>query len=98
MTKFLAEDLGPHGITVNIIHPGTTRTERSGPMYEEQARRQGISVAEVEERVAASNSTKRIVDAAELAYVVAFFASPRSVAISGEVLSASGGAGQSVFH
>ena len=98
MTKFLAEDLGPHGITVNIIHPGTTRTERSGPMYEEQAQRQGISVDEVETRVAANNSTKRIVDAAELAYVVAFFASPRSIAISGEVLSASGGAGQSVFH
>jgi NAD(P)-dependent dehydrogenase (short-subunit alcohol dehydrogenase family) len=98
MTKYLAEDLGPFGITANIVHPGTTWTERSGPMYEEQARREGISVEEVKKRVASGNSTKRIVDASEVAFVVAFLSSPRSIAISGEVISASGGAGQAVFH
>ena len=67
-------------------------------MYQEQARQQGITVEEVEARIASGNSTKRIVDARELAYVVAFLASPRSIAISGEVISASGGAGQAVFH
>ena len=67
-------------------------------MYQEQAQKLGISVEEVEARVASGNSTKRIVDAQELAYVVAFLASPRSIAISGEVISASGGAGQAVFH
>ena len=97
-TKYLAEDLGQSGITANIVHPGTTRTERSAPMYEEEARRLGSTVAEVEARVALGNSTRRIVDASELAYVVAFLASPRSIAISGEVISASGGAGQAVFH
>ncbi len=97
-TKYLAEDLGPSGVTVNIVHPGATRTERSGPMYQEQAQQLGITVEEVEARVASGNSTKRIVDARELAYVVAFLASPRSIAISGEVISASGGAGQAVFH
>ena len=97
-TKYLAEDLGVSGITVNIVHPGSTRTERSAPMYQEQARQEGITVEEVEDRVASGNSTKRIVDARELAYVVAFLASPRSIAISGEVISASGGAGQAVFH
>ena len=67
-------------------------------MYQEQARQQGITVEEVEARVAANNATKRIVDASELAYVVAFLASPRSIAISGEVIAASGGAGSAVFH
>lgn len=98
MTKYLADDLGPHGVNVNIVHPGTTRTERSGPMHQAQAQREGISVAALEERIASSNSTKRIVDASELAYVVAFLASPRSVAISGSVISANGGAGEAVFH
>ena len=97
-TKYLAEDLGQSGITANIVHPGTTRTERSGPMYEEEAQKLGTTVAEVEARVASGNSTKRIVDASELAYVVAFLASPRSIALSGEVISASGGAGLAVFH
>ena len=97
-TKYLAEDLGQSGITANIVHPGTTRTERSAPMYEEEAQKSGTTVAEVEARVASGNSTKRIVDASELAYVVAFLASPRSIALSGEVISASGGAGLAVFH
>ena len=98
LTKYLAEDLGPSGVTANIVHPGATRTERSRPMHQQQAQQQGITVEELEARIAANNSTKRIVDASELAYVVAFLASPRSVAISGEVISASGGAGQAVFH
>ena len=29
MTKNLADNLGPHGINVNVIHPGLTYTERS---------------------------------------------------------------------
>jgi NAD(P)-dependent dehydrogenase (short-subunit alcohol dehydrogenase family) len=98
MTKYLAEDLGQFGVTANIVHPGATWTERSGPMYEAQARREGLSVAEVKQRVASGNSTRRIVDASEVAYVVVFLCSPRSIAVSGEVLSASGGFGQAVHH
>ena len=59
---------------------------------------QGITVEELEERIASGNSTKRIVDAAEVAYVVAFLASPRAIAISGEAIAASGGAGRAMFH
>jgi NAD(P)-dependent dehydrogenase (short-subunit alcohol dehydrogenase family) len=98
LTKYLADELGPHGVNVNLVHPGTTRTERSGPMHQAQAKKEGISVAELERRIAAGNSTKRIVDAREVAYVVAFLASPRSIAVSGEVIAAGGGAGQAVFH
>ena len=43
LTKTLADQLGQHGITVNLIHPGATRTERTGPGYAEQARREGVS-------------------------------------------------------
>ena len=98
LTKYLAEELGGDGVCVNLVHPGTTRTERSGPMYAEQAQREGVTVAEIERRVAAGNSTRRIVDAEELAWVVAFFASPRSIAISGETIAAGGGAGTNVYH
>ena len=98
LTKYLAEELGGDGVCVNLVHPGTTRTERSGPMYAEQAQREGITVAEVERRVAARNSTRRIVDAEELAWVVAFLASPRSIALSGETIAAGGGAGANVYH
>jgi enoyl-[acyl-carrier-protein] reductase (NADH) len=67
-------------------------------MYEERAKREGVTVEEVKKQVASGNSTKRIVDSSEVAYIVTFLASPRSIAVSGEVLSASGGFGQAVHH
>ena len=98
LTKYLAEELGSSGVCVNLVHPGTTRTERSGPMYAAQAEREGTTVEDVERRAAARNSTRRIVDAEELAWVVAFLASPRSIAVSGETIAAGGGAGINVYH
>ena len=98
LTKTLSAELGPHGITVNTIHPGTTRTERSGPAYEEErAARQGVSVEEVERGVAEGIAIRRIVDAREIAYLVAFLVSPKAEAITGEAIAAGGGAGLSVF-
>ena len=63
MTKNLADELGRHGINVTVVHPGITRTERA---TEEFASR------------ATGNTIGRIVDADEVAYVVAFLASPKS--------------------
>jgi NAD(P)-dependent dehydrogenase (short-subunit alcohol dehydrogenase family) len=98
LTKTLSDQLGPHGITVNLVHPGTTRTERSGPMYAERARRQGVTVEEVERQVAQENAIRRIVDAREIGFVVAFLASPKATAITGEVIAAGGGAQRAVYQ
>lgn len=97
LTKTLSAELGPQGITVNTIHPGTTRTERSRPAYEEQAARRGVSVEEVERGVAEGIAIRRIVDAREIAYLVAFLASPKAEAITGEAIAAGGGASPAVF-
>ena len=76
-TKTLSDQLGPDGITANLVHPGSTRTERTGP--------------EQEERAAQTTSTRRMVDASEIGYVVTFLASARATAITGEVIAAGGG-------
>jgi enoyl-[acyl-carrier-protein] reductase (NADH) len=39
-----------------------------------------------------------MVDAAEVAFVAVFLASEKAWAVSGELLSASGGAGRSVYY
>ncbi len=98
LTKTLSDQLGPMGINVNVVHPGTTRTERSGPMYEERARSEGVSVEEIESRIGQNVAVGRIIDSREVAYVVAFLASPRSVAVTGEVIAAGGGTGGAVYH
>lgn len=91
LTKNLADQLGPFGINVTVVHPGMTRTERTGPMIEAQARANGITEAEAERRLSADVSIGRLVDATEVAQVVAFLASPKSVAITGDAIAAGGG-------
>ena len=98
LTKTLSDQLGPSGITVNLVHPGATRTERSGPMYAEQARKEGVSVEEIERRIAQNIAIRRIVEAREIGYVVTFLASPKSTAITGEVIAAGGGSMRAVFQ
>jgi NAD(P)-dependent dehydrogenase (short-subunit alcohol dehydrogenase family) len=91
LTKNLADELGPKGINVTVIHPGLTRTEKTGPLVAARAAAGGVSDAEIEQRFAANVTIGRIVDAAEVADIVAFLASPRSVAINGDAIACGGG-------
>ena len=102
-TKTLAVQLGRSGITVNCIHPGTTRTERTPRLLAAQAAELGITPEEAEQRNYAPDSSRgnaicRMVDAAEVAYVAAFLASDKAWAVSGELVVATGGAGRSVYY
>jgi len=96
--KNLADELGPHGINVNVVHPGLTRTERTAPLVAARARAQGLDESEVLAQMAAGNSIRHLVDAAEVADVVAFLCSPRSRAINGDVIAAGGGAPRSIHY
>jgi NAD(P)-dependent dehydrogenase (short-subunit alcohol dehydrogenase family) len=98
MTKNLADELGPHGINVTVVHPGTTRTEKTPGVVAAQAQAQGITPDEAERRLAAGNSIHRLIDAREVAYVVAFLASPLSVAINGDAIAAGGGTPRAIHY
>ena len=98
LTKNLADELGPHGINVTVVHPGLTRTERTAGVVAARAQAQNMSEEEVERQMAAGNSVRRIIDAGEIAYVVAFLASPKSIAINGDVIAAGGGAPRSIYY
>jgi NAD(P)-dependent dehydrogenase (short-subunit alcohol dehydrogenase family) len=74
LTKNLADELGPQGINVTVVHPGPTVTERVPPP-----------------ELAANVSIGRLPTAAEVADVIAFLASPRSVAVNGDAIAAGGG-------
>jgi len=84
ITKNLADELGPKGVNVVAVHPGATRTERTTPSAERE--------------LAAGVSIGRIVDASEVAWVVAFLASPRSVAINGDAIPIGGGSLGSIYY
>jgi NAD(P)-dependent dehydrogenase (short-subunit alcohol dehydrogenase family) len=90
MTKNLADELGPSGINVTVVHPGLTRTEATPGVIARLAADRGISEEEAE-RSLSSNSIRRLVDAEEVAWVVAFLASPRGGAINGDAVVCGGG-------
>ncbi len=83
LTKTLSLQLGPHGINVNLVHPGGTRTERT---------------TEEAGNAPQSNDIRKLVDATEIGYVVVFLSSPKAAAIAGETVAAGGGVGASVYQ
>ncbi len=97
-TKNLADELGHHGINVTVVHPGATVTEKTPEFLALRAERAGTTVADVERQLADSISIGRMVTADEVAAVVTFLASPRSVAINGDVISVGGGVPGPIYY
>jgi NAD(P)-dependent dehydrogenase (short-subunit alcohol dehydrogenase family) len=98
LSKNLADELGPQGINVTTVHPGMTYTERIPAMLENQAQAQGITVEEAEQNMANRNSIHHIVDAREIAYVIAFLASPKSISINGDAIATGGGIPRAIHY
>ena len=103
MAKTLSTQVGRFGITVNCIHPGVTRTERTPGMLAARATQLGITPEAVEEADFAPDSPRgndicRMVDASEVAYMTVFLASEQGFATTGELISVNGGSGRAVYY
>lgn len=98
MTKNLADELGPFGVNVTVVHPGLTRTEATPGVLASIAERTGQSAEQVEESLGEGNILGRMVDSAEVAYVVAFLSSPRAVSINGDAIAVGGGAKKAIHY
>ena len=85
LTRQLAFELGPFGITVNSVAPGFVR---SNPMTERQWQ---AMEAEGQAALVESMATRRLGTADDIAHAVLFFASEQSGWITGQTLSVDGG-------
>ena len=102
-TRTMALQLGRVGITVNCIHPGATRPERTAVQLAERSKKTGLSPEQLEKQDYAAdaprtNAIGRMVDASEVAYVAVFLASNQAGAMTGELLVPNGGAGKAVYY
>jgi NAD(P)-dependent dehydrogenase (short-subunit alcohol dehydrogenase family) len=91
LTKSLANTLGPFGINVNAIYPGTTITEAVLQRYRAQADRQSKTLEAFLEEQRQRSLIHHLVTAEDVAQVVTFLCSPLAVSITGEAISVSGG-------
>ena len=97
MTKTLSDQLGPHGITVNVIHPGVVETPHIHELYAKEAKLQGLTPQQVEANYAKVTPIRRVLQPDEIADTVLFLASERAGAITGESIAVDGGITRGIF-
>lgn len=91
LVRSLATQLAPEGITVNNVAPGFTATARVSHIFEDRARRDGISEEEATRAVTSAIPVGRMGEPEEQAAVIAFLASERASFVTGQTILVDGG-------
>jgi 3-oxoacyl-[acyl-carrier protein] reductase len=91
LARTLANEVAQHGITVNNVLPGYTRTERLEELAAYTAKQTGFSVNEARAVWERQIPMRRLGEPREFAALVAFLASERASYITGTSITVDGG-------
>lgn len=91
LTANLADELGPHGVGVTVVHPGMVETERTPQLVADRATATGLTKDQVRAELGATTSLRRLVSADEVANLVVFLCSRKATAVTGDAVSVAGG-------
>jgi len=92
LSKVVALEGGPHGVTSTCINPAYVRTPLVEKQIADQARSHGIPESDVVEKVMlAPVAVKRLVEPTEVAALALFLCGPASASITGTSFSMDGG-------
>ncbi|HET8841647.1 MAG TPA: 3-oxoacyl-ACP reductase FabG [Ktedonobacteraceae bacterium] len=87
LTRTLAIELGPFGITANAVAPGFIATE----MTRSTARRQGLDPDEVIANASKTIPVRRVGQPRDIANLICFLVSDEASFVSGQIIYAAGG-------
>ena len=90
-SKTLATELGPFGITVNNVLPGYTKTARLEQILADRSKATGKTEDEVAQTMLATVPAGRFAEAADIAAVIAFLATPAAGYVNGINVPVDGG-------
>jgi NAD(P)-dependent dehydrogenase (short-subunit alcohol dehydrogenase family) len=92
LVKSVAQEVGPNGVTLNIVSPGATNTEMR------QAREEGMKASMGDEKYARRVQTvlkmyptRRIGEPNDIAGAILYLASAQASWVTGQILSVNGG-------
>lgn len=89
-TKSLAMEVGPHGIRVNAILPGSVRGDRVRRIMQAKAEAYGLTMEAMEKRSVSNTSLRRMIDPEDVAEMALFVCSPSGKNVSGQSLGVCG--------
>ena len=95
--KALSDEVAPHGITVNSVCPGTTKTERIEQILNAQSESSGKDKSEIEKAMANSIPMLRIGEAADLSALITFLASEKANYMTGLAVQVDGGSARTFY-
>ena len=95
--KALSDELAPHGVTVNTVCPGYTRTERVEAILETQSNSSGLKKEEIEKSIAENIPMKRVGEAEDLAGLITFIASEKADYMTGLAIQVDGGSARTFY-
>jgi len=90
LTKSVAAEAGPHGITVNAVCPGAVDGPRMARVIAAEARSKGTTEQAIRDSYTRQASLRRFVTAEDIANGVLFLCSAAGARISGHVLTIDG--------
>jgi NAD(P)-dependent dehydrogenase (short-subunit alcohol dehydrogenase family) len=90
LTKSLAIELGPFGVTCNAICPGSVRGNRIDSVIAAEAAQRGVAPQVVADEYVAGQSIKRFVEPSEIADMCLFLSSPAARMVSGQAIGVDG--------
>ena len=91
LTQSLAREVGSAGIRVNAVCPGAVESQMNTDTMARDARRYGITVEDVEQKILARTALGRLVQPSDIGDAVVFLASDLSLCITAESLAVTGG-------
>ena len=95
--KALSDELAPHGVTVNTVCPGYTRTERVEAILETQSNSSGLKKEQIEKSIAENIPMKRVGEAEDLAGLITFLASEKADYMTGLAIQVDGGSARTFY-
>ncbi len=89
-TKSMAMEMGPSGVRVNAICPGSVSGPRIDTVIANESRAKGIPEQAIRERYVKTCSLRTFIDAEDIADMAVFLASPAAKRISGQAICVDG--------